>query len=210
MRTYRIILLLFLITLNSFYSEAQNDSKALSEMAKKMFESTNDRDFDTLLDMTYPKVYEIVPKETMKTMFVSMFEGTDEMSIDLPKLTPEYELSDMFSDEETNTDYAFLTYDMSMSMTFKKEGFDEEGQGMMIKMFKVQGMDAEFETDKKVNIKAPNRMVIFLKNETSGGKWTMINYDTNSPIFYQILSSNVLETSKSYYENIMIEAKKKN
>lgn len=210
MKIYSKIVLLFLITLASLNSVAQTDNQSLNDMAKKMFDSTNERDFDALLGMTYPKIYDIVPKETMKTMFVSMFEGTDEMSIDLPKLTPEYTLSELFSDKETNTDYAFLTYDMSMSMTFKKQGFDKDGQKMMTNMFKAQGMEAEFETDKKVNVSAPNRMVIFLKNEISNGKWTMLNYDTNSPIFSQMLSANILEKSKSYYENVMIAAKKKN
>ena len=57
---------------------------------------------------------------------------------------------------------------------------------------------------------APNRMVIFIKNETSNNKWTMLNYDANSPIFVDLLPVRVIEKSKDYHQNIMLEAKKKN
>ncbi|GGI57427.1 hypothetical protein [Winogradskyella haliclonae] len=202
------ILSILLISSISCFASAQDET--LSEMTELMFKNTNERNFEALLNMTYPKIYDMVPKETMKNMFVSMFEGTDEMSIDLPKLDPEYTLSETFTDEDSKTDYAFLTYDMSMSMTFKQESFDKEGQDLMVKMFKVQGMDATFETDSKVNVSAPNRMVIFLNNETSNNKWTMLNYDANSPIFVDLLPVGVIEKSKDYHQSIMLEAKKKN
>lgn len=211
MKINKIVFLFSVVVFTFFIARSQeNAKKDLNTMAIKMFEKTNERDFDALLDMTYPKVYDLVPKETMKNLFVSMFEGTDEMSINLPNLTPKYILSDIYSDEDSNTEYAFLTYDMSMSMTFKQQDFDKDGKQMMIKMFKVQGMDASFETDNKINILAPNRMVVFLKNESSNKEWKMINYDSNSPIFVDMLSVGILEKAGKYYQNILLEAKKRN
>ncbi|MBT8245923.1 MAG: hypothetical protein HKP48_10550 [Winogradskyella sp.] len=211
MKIYKTIFLFLTVTLISFNVEAQKDSKGeLDAMAMNMFEKTNYRDFDALLDMTYPKIYDLVPKEEMKNLFISMFQGTDEMSIDLPKQTPKYVLSKTYKDEGSNTDYAFLTYDMKMSMTFKQQEFDDKGKKMIINMMKVQGMEAFFEDDSKVNINAPNRMVIFISDDLTDNKWKMLNYDPNSPIFSQLMPTTVIEKAKGYYQDILLVYNKKN
>lgn len=202
------ILITFIISLISFNSFAQKNE--LKQIADNMFEVTNNRNFDALMEMTYPKIFEMVPKEQMKSIFISMFEGTDDMKVDLPKQNPKYKISKVLRDDVSKTDFAFLTYDMTMSMTFLKESFDNSGKEMMIKAFSTQGMDAKFETDKKVNILAPNRMIVFLKNEISKNKWSMLNYDANSPMLAQILPEEVIERSKVYYQTVLLESKKKN
>ncbi|NRA92888.1 MAG: hypothetical protein HRU26_09445 [Psychroserpens sp.] len=182
----------------------------LDVLANDMFEKTNQRDFDALMDMTYPAVFDLVPKDMMVTMFKSMFEGTDDMSIDLPEQTPEYTLTDTFKSEDSKTEYAFMNYDMEMSMTFKNQEFDKDGQEMMVNMMKVQGMDASFQNPSKVNVNAPDRLVIFLKDEKTNGEWKMVNYDPNSPLFVQILPVEIIEMAKSHHQAIMLESKKKN
>ncbi|TCK69246.1 hypothetical protein DFQ05_0766 [Winogradskyella wandonensis] len=209
-KNFKILLLLLAFSSVVANSFAQTNNSELKELSDKMFQYTNDRDFDALLDMTYPKIFELVPKETMKTVFVSMFQGTEEMSVDLPKQNPEYVLSDIYKTENDSTDFAFLSYDMFMSMTFKKQEFDDEGKDMMIKMMKLQGMEASFENNSKVNVKAPNRLVIFIKNEDTKDEWKMLNYDPNSPIFADLLPVDVLEKSMDYYQKLQLESKKKN
>lgn len=71
-------------------------------------------------------------------------------------------------------------------------------------------MEAEFVTDNTINVIMPNRMVIMVNDESTNNNWAMVNYDPNSPIFFQILSASVLENAKSYYQDLMIEQKKKN
>ena len=200
-----VVFLLYFISINSF--SQQNELKKITD---EMFQFTNNRDFDALMDMTYPKVFEMVPKETMKNFFVSMFEGNDEVKIDLPKQNPGYEISDIYNDKSSKTDYAFLTYDMVMSMIFTNQSFNDEEKVIMIDALKVQSMEAKFETDKKINVFAPNRMIIFLKNETSKNKWSMLNYEVNSSEFDGFLPAPILEKAKTYYQDILSHSKKKN
>lgn len=202
------ILLIIACLVVGFTSVAQGSE--LDVLANDMFEKTNQRDFDALIGMTYPAVFDLVPKDTMVTMFKSMFEGNDEMSIDLPEQKPEYTLTDTFKSEDSKTEYTFMNYDMEMSMTFKNQEFDKEGQEMMVNMMKVQGMDASFENPSKVNVNAPDRLVIFLKDEKTNGEWKMVNYDPNSPLFVQILPVEIIEKAKNHHQAIMLESKKKN
>lgn len=202
------ILLIIACLVVGFTSVAQGSE--LDVLANDMFEKTNQRDFDALIGMTYPAVFDLVPKDTMVTMFKSMFEGNDEMSIDLPEQKPEYTLTDTVKSEDSKTEYAFMNYDMEMSMTFKNQEFDKEGQEMMVNMMKVQGMDASFENPSKVNVNAPDRLVIFLKDEKTNGEWKMVNYDPNSPLFVQILPVEIIEKAKNHHQAIMLESKKKN
>lgn len=202
------ILLIIACLVVGFTSVAQGSE--LDVLANDMFEKTNQRDFDALIDMTYPAVFDLVPKDIMVTMFKSMFEGNYEMSIDLPEQKPEYTLTDTFKSEDSKTEYAFMNYDMEMSMTFKNQEFDKEGQEMMVNMMKVQGMDASFENPSKVNVNAPDRLVIFLKDEKTNGEWKMVNYDPNSPLFVQILPVEIIEKAKNHHQAIMLESKKKN
>ena len=116
------ILLIIACLVVGFTSVAQGSE--LDVLANDMFEKTNQRDFDALIDMTYPAVFDLVPNDMMVTMFKSMFEGNYEMSIDLPEQKPEYTLTDTFKSEDSKTEYTFMNYDMEMSMTFKNQEFD--------------------------------------------------------------------------------------
>lgn len=204
------VMFVVVFTSINFAQEVSEDSiKEIDSMASKMFTDMNNRDYDAIIEMTHPKVFDLVPKETMVSVFKSTLEGNSEFSIEIPKQIPEYKISDVFKDEEGGSDYAFVSYDMEMSMTFNNESFDEETKETMVKMMKMQGMDAEFVSDKTVHLNMLNRMTILIKDESTNNKWAMINYDPDSPLFFQLLSATVIEKAKSYYQDLMIAQKKK-
>lgn len=192
------------------YSHSQETeiNKELEGIALKMFIDTNNKDYDAILEMTHPKVFDLVSKEDMLGVLQSMFEGTEEMSIAISDEIPEFEVTEVFEDTEHNSDFAFVIYDLNMSMTFHQESFDDETKEMMIKMMKLQNMDVEFISDNSMNVFMPNRMTILINDESTKNKWAMINYDPSSPIFFQLLSAPVLEKAKNYYQDLMIENKK--
>ena len=204
------VLFVVVFTSINFAQEVSDDTiKEIDSMASKMFTDMNNRDYDAIIEMTHPKVFDIVPKETMVSVFKSTLEGNSEFSIEIPKQIPEYKISDVFKDEEGGSDYAFVSYDMEMSMTFNNETFDEDTKETMVKMMKMQGMDAEFVSDNTVHLNMLNRMTILIKDESTNNKWAMINYDPDSPLFFQLLSATVIEKAKSYYQDLMIAQKKK-
>lgn len=178
-------------------------------MVDKMFADVLNKDFESLLNMTHPKVFDLVPKEQMLPIIKSTFEGNDEFSVELPKETPSYKISEVFKGKNNNLEYAFVTYDMAMNMTFKKQEFDEESKKMMIPIMKAQGMDVTFTSSNSMNVLMRDRLTIFLKEDATKNEWVVVNYDANSPLFYQVLSSDLLEAAKTYKQNLMLESKKK-
>lgn len=204
-----LIVTLFLVTgFAELYAQDDKASQELDTIAIKIFESVNNKDFDTLLDMTYPKLFEIVPKESMLPIIKSMFEGNDEFAIEIPNEIPNYKLSDVYKDEETKADYAFLSYDLKMKMTFNNKTFSDEQKETMKKMMKIQGMDVEFLSTNTLNVLMKDRLIIFIKDNSTNKSWKTLNYDPDSPIFFQILSVEILENAKAYNQNLMLESKK--
>lgn len=209
---FRITFISILFIMISTLSMAQNNEATLNhldQIAKKMFVDMNNRDFDAILDMTHPKVYDIIPKEQMKNMLKMMFEGTEEFSIDIPKVIPEYKVSNIFKGNQNNLEYAFISYDMKMKMTFKNQEFDDDAKDMMKGIMQSKGMDVKFISNNTLDIMMNNRMTIILKEDATSNKWVMLNYDPDSPIFYKALSSDLLEAAKTYNQNLMLESKKK-
>ena len=206
---FLIVIFLYLAFAPKGFSQEVEIKKELDSISRKMFEDMNNRDFDAIMDMTHPELFKLVPKESMIDLMKSMFEGTEELSILVSDEIPDYYVSSVFRDEENNSDYAFVDYDLSMTMTFHKQEFDEEAQETMVKMMKLQDMDVDFLSNNSMAVNMLNRMTIIIKDESTNNKWAMINYDPNSPLFFQILSASVLEKAKDYYQDLMIEHKKK-
>lgn len=206
----RLFLIVFVsLSLSVNAQDAETALKEIDSISLKMFTDMANRDYDAIVDMTHPKVFEMVPKETMVTVFKSMLEGNEEFSVALPDDVPEYKISDLYKDVENDTDYAFVSYDMEMSMTFKNETFDAETKENMIKMMKLQGMEAKFISDNTVGLNMPNRITILVNDESTANKWAMVNYDPNSPLFVQLLSVEIIEKAKEYHQELMIATKKK-
>lgn len=184
-------------------------SQEVKEIANKMFVDMNNRDYDAILDMTHPKVFEIVSKEQMKTVLKSTFEGNEELTIDFPKDIPDFKVSEIYKEEKDNLSYAFVTYDMTMSMTFNQQTFDKDSKEMMKGVMKAKDMDVTFTSDSSMSVLMNNRMTIIMKDTSTENKWVMINYDPDSPLFYRILPSTLLEAAKDYKQEVMLESKKK-
>ncbi|GAB1857613.1 hypothetical protein MHTCC0001_24490 [Flavobacteriaceae bacterium MHTCC 0001] len=202
---------LFLVAL--CFSQNAEDVASLKEidsLTKNMFHYMNSRDYDAILDMTHPKVFDMVPKASMKTMLKSTFEGNEEFSMDIPKMSPKYKISDLFKEEKDNLIYAFVSFDMNMKMTFHKQEFDEETKKTMVSMMSLKGMNVKFITNNTLDVKMNNRLTIVMQDDTTNNAWVMVNYDVESPLFYQIVPTAVLEKAKEYYQDLMIASKKSN
>ncbi|WP_299715063.1 hypothetical protein [uncultured Tenacibaculum sp.] len=198
-------ILLICMLLTSVQVISQNTDE-INAMAKKMFVDMNNRDYDAILDMCHPKAFEFASRDQLKTVFKSAFEGNEEFSLDVPKVIPDYKISKLYKEE--GLEYVFVTYDMTMKMTFHKEEFDEEGKEMMKNIMKMQEMDVEFTSNKSMSVNMKDRITILLKGKGTDNKWVMVNYDANSPLVYNVLSANVLETAKTFKQDLMLERKK--
>lgn len=202
------LVVLLIIGTNKVSSQEVKLSKQLDSMALKMFKDVNNKDFESIMDMTHPKVFEIVPREAMVNVFKTMFEGNNEYTIEIPKETPEYKLTEVKNDIESNTDYAFVSYHMKMKMTFNDQEFGDEEKEMMVNMMKLQEMHVRFISDNAMDVTMKNRVVILLNSDATNNEWSMLNYDKDSPLLYQILPTGIIEKTKEYHQDLMLETKK--
>ena len=210
--TFKSILFCVILLLCTLSFSQSNDAslKHIDKLALKMFTDMNNRDYDAILEMTHPKVFEMAPKESIKEVFKGLFEGNEEFSMDIPKIVPAYKLSKIFKIEKDHLEYAFVTYDMRMKMSFLKQEFDDASKEMMKTMMEPQGMEVTFISNKTLDIVMNNRITIILKDDTTNNKWVMVNYDPDSPLFYNIVPTSLIESAKSYKQDLMLESKKNN
>lgn len=200
----RLVSIFFLLVVVNSYSQ----TKELEVMAKQLFIDMNNRDFDAIVDMTYPKVFEFASKEQMKTLIKSVLEGNDQMSIEIPKMIPVYKLSKVFKENKDNLEYAFVSYDMKMKMTFHDVEFDAEKKKMVIGMMKAKGMFVKFISNNSMDVLMKDRITILLRDDLTNNKWKMMNYDPDSPLFYQMTPTALIEAGKKYKQDLLLESKK--
>jgi|GEM_PF-928513 len=209
LKTFLLTVLVFGFIFETNAQENQKSKKIVDSLALKMFVDTNNRDYDAIVDMMHPKVFDLVSKDIMKSTMRSMFEGTEEFSIDLPKQLPNYLISEIYTEKSRSLEYAFVSYDLRMSMTFNEAEFDDEGKSMMKSMMQAKGMDIDFISDNTLKILMKDRTTILMQDNDTNNKWVMINYDPDSPLTYQVLPTSLLEKAKEFQQNLMLKRKKK-
>ncbi len=202
---FKVVLCCFFMTTVSVNGISQAKTTAIKQveaLVLKMFNDVNNRDYDAMLNMSHPKIYDIVPKESMKEIFKSMFEGNEQFSVDLPKIEPKYKLSKVYNGAKDNLEYAFVSYDMNMSMTFHDQEFDEASKKTMVDMMKAKDMDVTFVSNNTLDIAMNDRVTIVLKDDSTENKWVILNYD-ESPLLTQIVSSDLLQAAKTYKQELI-------
>jgi hypothetical protein len=205
-----LITAIFLFTsTTSVYAQDDDSSKLLDSLTVKMFKDFNKRDYDAIMDMTHPKIFDVVSKEAMIAGVKSQLEGNEDYSVSIPKQIPEYKLSSLHNDGENDTDYAFVVYDFKMSMTFKNKEFDAENKKMMKEMMALQGMEVEFVSNTTLNLNMLNRITILLNDESTNNKWAMVNYDKNAPFLLEVIPENIIEHVNEFNQELMTERKNK-
>lgn len=210
MKFRKIVLFIAFIgcSLSATVAQESNES-IIKKMAKQIFVDMNNKDYDAILDMMHPKVFELAPKEQLKSLMKATLEGNEEMTLDISKVIPDYKLSKIISNEKDSLTYAFLSYDMSMKMTFNKQTFDDEAKEGMKSMMVFQGMEVDFISDNSMNVIMNDRVTILIKDNSTAQKWSMINYDAGSPMVGMILPSKVIEDAKQYREKLTKEREAK-
>ena len=138
-----------------------------------------------------------------------MLEGNDEYTMEIASGIPEYVVSSVFSNDEENINYAFVSYILQMKMTFLNQVFDKETQETMSNMMNDQGFDARFVSDSEITLSQPNAITIFLKDEITNGDWCIINYDATSPMMDQLLPVNVIKKAKIFMQERMLQLSQK-
>lgn len=66
-------MLLFILFSLPYAGSAQNaDEKAISQQVNRFFKATQEKNWDAVLDLTYPRLFELAPREQIRKLFTEM------------------------------------------------------------------------------------------------------------------------------------------
>ena len=163
------------------------------------------KDYDGILEMTHPAIFEKFDKETMKGLFQKMLEDNEEFQIeiiDTDKLT--FEVSEVSKIRDTK--YAFVTHPIKMKMTFKNQKFDDSQKEMMVNMMEVQGMKTKFLNENSLEM-SKQSMMIAMNDASTKNQWKYLNYDETNPLYVSVVPVEIMKKAKSYYADFLIKNK---
>ena len=177
-----ILLLLCLMTFGQ-------DKKSLQDRAAKMIEATNKSDYEALLDHTYPKVFEIAPREAMKAAMESMFT-TEEFTIKLIDTPPNFKFGEIRKIDAGY--YAIVDFDMALEMTYNKPVGDKKDS--MLERFKTTmgTKDITFDVGRNTFIIKKRSQLIGVNDAASKNVWTFLSND-NRGLLHKMLGEKVIK-----------------
>lgn len=182
------ILLFAFIFFQTFLVTAQ-DMTSLKTEALKSYKASVNMNFDDIFETTYPKVFEIIPQDQMKTMFGQMMEN-EQFSIKLVEVEPDFSFGEIKKIEDKS--FCFVDYNNVMIMKFKAPMEDADS---MVGIFK-----SSMEADKVTYDKASNSFriemrstLIAVADDATNNKWKFLNKDKENKMFSMIFNEKIVK-----------------
>ncbi|MEL1246272.1 hypothetical protein AAEO56_18505 [Flavobacterium sp. DGU11] len=178
--------LLLIASLNTF----AQDKKSLEQRAVLNYSYTASEQYEKLLDLTYPKLFSVIPKDKMVEVLKRMTKG-DGFTISIAPVAPNFAFSEIRKIDEAY--YSVLTYDLTMKMRFT-EPVGEQELAQLLPSFKTAMKTEDIIFDKKDNsftiIKKSQSVAVY--DKLSNNQWTFVN-NTDGPIKGLVFSEKIIK-----------------
>ena len=196
---------LFFVSFTFAQSQQETKDKILADN-KSILDAMDAKNYDAILDLTHPALYKIVDREMLKGAFKQIFEGNDELNIEILKSpNAQFTVSDIMKTKDNASEYAFVTYPISMKMTYLKNSFEPSQYATMEDIFKQQGMNAKFLSKNEMEVSKLS-LSIAVKDASTNNQWKYVNYEPNNMMFASIIPEEIMNKAKEY--NTQLESKK--
>jgi len=175
--------ILLLVTTSVF---AQVDSaRAVTEIQDRLdiyFKANEEKDFDTILDMVYPKLFDLVPREQMKSQFVAMDAGGMRFSI-YDMATSDFSVPFVHAGEQfVLVDY---THGMDLILT---DSTTQASAGMMLAAFQGQyGEDKVSYDQENYNFTIDINKKMLAIAPLDSDEWTFLDFNSDNPAVLNML-----------------------
>ena len=190
------LFLALLVNCLAVIGNAQEDTSLVNRL-NAMLSFTQAKDLDKVMDYTYPKLFTIVPKETMiatmKIAFDSEVFIIELDSIKILKIFPIFKIND--------TSYVKVRHTMLMKMKYTEpyDSTQKEQKEYMVSFMSKKYGEGNVRFDpvaNSVNIfMTPD--IVGIKDRTS--KWTFVNLNEDNPQMLNMLfGKQVLDKLKNY------------
>lgn len=175
--------LLLLFCFSSFCLQAQEKAEIIP-LAEEMLASVQ-KDYNSILDYTYPKVFDLVTREQMTALFDQMFNN-DAFSINImPAKNAALEISEV--KEIKGCKYALLSYNSEMQLQFKTEIeiSPNDMKNALLMSFPNAKIDYD-EANNTYNISLEQKNLV-ISDEYTQGNWRFLNANKNDKELLKLL-----------------------
>ena len=178
-----------LISLLSIIGFAQ-DLATLKSESQKMYDAAITLDFEKMMDFTYPKVFEIAPKDQMVEMMYSTFEN-DQMSIKLEQIDPKFSFGEIKKIDKHV--FCQFSHDNKMKLTFKNDISGSEE--MIVDMLKENTGATDVTYDEKTkSFYATLRVnVLAVADELTKNNWKFITLEKEKAMLSMLFSEDIIK-----------------
>ena len=193
----KTILLLLLFTGISVLSKGQTDP-ILQQRATLIMKATDSVDMDKILDLTYPKLFTIVPREQMAEALLEAF-NTEEFTITIDSILVDT-IYPIFTVGDGS--YAKIKHSQILKMRFKEEidTTDKESLNELLNNMKDGFPDSKVRFDAGTNcivISGPGYMIAI--KDSYAKEWCFVNLeDDDNQLISLLFNEDVVKKLKEY------------
>jgi hypothetical protein len=178
-----------LFVLVSFFGFSQSLESMKIEV-QKIYDLTIEKKFDIVLESTYPKIFEVVPKKAMKEAMNSMFDN-EQMTLTIEKVNPDFTFGEILIIQGSK--YCIIEHNNKMTMKFKEEL--GEGKEFILTSLNESMTGYKVTLNEKTEVFTVNgkAKMIAISDEFTNGSWKYVNYNGESPMMEKVLGKEVLQ-----------------
>ena len=170
------------------YSGFSQDAASMKAGAQALIDKPVAKDYNALLDMTYPKLFELAPREAVLESLKSTFDGNQGFKIVMLPMAPNFVFGPI---KKIGTQsFAIIDHDNSLQVIWDEPIPAEEIENY-VGLFKtnMKTENVSYDAAKKtMNIKAKAKMVA-VADETTKNKWTYLTY--SDQMFAVLFDENI-------------------
>lgn len=185
-----IFFTLLLFTNCSLFAQDNNDSEPIKNDFEAIINYTNNQEIGKILDMSYPRMFEIMPRDAMESMISSAMEKIG-VKVTYGNTDPNLRISKISTIGDAQI--VLGKYNQKMAMTFDNE--------QMVDMIMSVGNKAY--PDYTLEKSNSNTVVLdgvsyllAIKDSYTDNAWKYINYSDNKSLLEQILSSDIFSAAE--------------
>lgn len=184
MKTKVLFLALFLFQSISLLAQ---DMASLKIEALRSYKASMELNYDVIFDTTYPKLFDLISIEEMKTMFEEMTEN-EQFSIKLIEVDPQFSYGEIKVIEDKT--FCLVDYNNVMTMRFKEPMTDPDS---MIENFKSSiGADKVTFDNANNTFRIETRSTLIgIADELTKNKWKFLNKDKENQMFSMLFNENI-------------------
>lgn len=183
--------ILLIIWCLPLFSAAQSETRkaAISEKLDMFFAATQEKDWDKVLDLTYPKLFNLYPREQMLGVFQNM--EAEGMTIEMGNM----EIKNIYGAEDFEGEtFSAVDYAMQMKMILSGESFNDQALDFMKTSFETTYGEDQVTLDREnKTFTLQAEKTLFAIADAGTDNWHFIEKnDEQMMILEQIIDAQVL------------------